>query len=494
MLTSFASPDRQAPYRAAVVIPTVLRPSLLRAVRSVYRQRLDGRVQLLIGVDRPLGSRELLRAIAEERLDFVDVDVLDPGYSTARANGGLYSCAFGGSLRSALTLLANARHVAYLDDDNWIGPDHLAVLLETVAGAAWAWCRRWMVDPRTERPICIDEWESVGPDAGVFNLRFGGFVDTNCLMIDKLACHHVLPEWAVSTFENGGGEDRRVFDALRRNHTGRGTRRATTYYVVNESDGMHPARVKWFRSQGYVWEERRTASMTLQDAMRLIHPHSPFAGVPDDPALTDLQGWGSSDSPVFAAVLSQLRPRTVVEVGAWKGRSAVHMAEVARSIGLDVFIVCVDTWLGGLDHLLSDEWRDQLRMVNGMPGLYRVFLANIVHAGLAERVVPFAQTSTTAAAFLLRCGVQVDLLHIDASHEEEDVLADCRAWWKLLRPGGVLIGDDYNQAAWPGVVSAAHGFAREVGGGLQVGGAPPFQKWVLQKPANEAPSAGDRHT
>ncbi|MBV9116925.1 MAG: glycosyltransferase family 2 protein [Acetobacteraceae bacterium] len=126
MLTSFASPDRQAPYRAAVVIPTVLRPSLLRAVRSVYRQRLDGRVQLLIGVDRPLGSRELLRAIAEERPDFVDVDVLDPGYSTARANGGLYSCAFGGSLRSALTLLANARHVAYLDDDNWIGPDHLA--------------------------------------------------------------------------------------------------------------------------------------------------------------------------------------------------------------------------------------------------------------------------------------------------------------------------------------------------------------------------------
>ncbi len=485
MLTSFATADRQAPYRAAVVIPTVLRPSLFRAVRSVYRQRLEGRIQLLIGVDRALGSREMLRTLVQERPPDVDVDVVDPGYSTAKANGGLYSCAFGGSLRSALTLLANARHVTYLDDDNWIAPDHLSVLLDTIEGAEWAWCRRWMVDPRTEQPVCIDEWESVGPGEGVFNLRFGGFVDTNCLMIDKLACHQVLPEWAASTFDNGGGEDRRVFDVLRRSHKGRGTRRATAYYVVNESDGMQPSRIGWFRSQGYIWDERRRASMTLQDAMRLIHPQSPYAGVPDDLLLTDLQGWGSSDSPVFAEVFRQLRPRTVVEVGTWKGRSAVHMAELARSLDLEVFIVCVDTWLGGLDHLLLDEWRGQLRMSEGMPGIYKVFLANIVRAGLTERIVPFAQTSTTAAAFLLRCGVQVDLLHIDASHEEVDVLADCRAWWKLLRPGGVMIGDDYNAAVWPGVVNAAHGFAREMGCPLQVGGPPPYQKWVLQKPLPE---------
>ena len=483
MMTSFASPDRQGGYRAAVVMPTVLRPSLLRAARSVFAQRIDGRVQLLIGVDRAAGSRALLDTLARERPEHVDLDVVDPGYSTARSNGGLYSCAFGGALRSVLTLLANTRHVAYLDDDNWLDPAHLATLLETIGDAEWAFGRRWMVDPRTDEPICVDEWESTGPGEGVFAQRFGGFVDTNCLMIDKIACHDVVAEWAVSTFENGGGEDRRVFDLLRQRHTGRGTRRATAYYVVNDSDGMHPARVAWFRSQGYLWDETRRASMTLEDAMRLIHPHSPYARVGADPDLLDLQGWGSSDSPVFAEVFRQIRPRTVVEVGAWKGRSAVRMAEAARALGLETTIVCVDTWLGGLDHLLSDEWRAQLRMADGIPRLYSVFLANVVHSGLAERIIPFAQTSTTAAAFLLRCGVEVDVLHIDASHEEADVLADARAWWKILRKGGVMIGDDYHPTAWPGVVNAAHVFAGETGCRLQGGGPPPFQKWVVQKPA-----------
>ncbi|MEO8715694.1 MAG: class I SAM-dependent methyltransferase [Acetobacteraceae bacterium] len=482
MMTSFASAERQSPYRAAIVIPTVLRPSLLRAVRSVFAQELDGRIQVLIGVDRDLGGREVLATLARERPAHVDLDVLDPGYSTARAHGGLHSCAFGGSLRAALTLLANSRHVAYLDDDNWIGPDHLATLLATIEGVEWAFCRRHMVDPRTEEPICVDEWESVGPGEGFFNRRFGGFVDPNCLMIDKIACHDVVGEWAISTFDNGGGEDRRVFDLLRTRHKGRGTRRATSYYLVNEADPIHAFRTEWFRSQGYEWKEQRRVSMTLGEAMHLIHPVSPYAGMAADPALLDLQGWESSDSPAFAEVFRQLRPRAIIEVGVWKGRSAVHMAELARSLELDTIIVCVDTWLGGLDHLLSEEWRGQLRMTNGRPRLYAVFAANVVHHGLTERIIPFAQTSTTAAAFLLRCGVEVDLLHIDASHEEADVLADCRAWWKVLRKGGVLIGDDYTQA-WPAVVNAAHAFADETGCTLQVGGVAPFQKWVVQKPA-----------
>ncbi len=248
------------------------------------------------------------------------------------------------------------------------------------------------------------------------------------------------------------------------------------------SDPIHPWREAWFRTQGYDWKQQRRLSVTLRDAMRLIHPASPYADAHADPALLDLQGWGSSDSPVFAEVFRQLRPRSVIEVGAWKGRSAVHMAELARELGLDTLIVCVDTWLGGLDHMLSDEWRTQLRMTNGIPHLYSVFVANVIERGLAGSIIPFAQTSTTAAAFLLRCGVAVDLLHIDASHEEADVLADCRAWWKLLRPGGVLIGDDYTEA-WPGVVNAAHVFAAETGCTLQVGGVAPFHKWVVQKPA-----------
>jgi hypothetical protein len=38
----------QTPFDVAVVIPTVLRPTLLRAVRSIFRQDLKGRIQILI--------------------------------------------------------------------------------------------------------------------------------------------------------------------------------------------------------------------------------------------------------------------------------------------------------------------------------------------------------------------------------------------------------------------------------------------------------------
>ena len=34
-------------------------------------------------------------------------------------------------------------------------------------------------------------------------------------------------------------------------------------------------------------------------------------------------------------------------------------------------------------------------------------------------------------------------VYVDAGHSYEDVLADCRAWWEILAPGGVLCGDDY---------------------------------------------------
>jgi hypothetical protein len=91
--------------------------------------------------------------------------------------------------------------------------------------------------------------------------------------------------------------------------------------------------------------------------------------------------------------------------------------------------------------------------------------------------VPFAQTSTTAALLLTRLRVQAGLIHIDASHEQEDVLRDARVYWEVLAPGGFLIGDDYNQD-WPGVMKAADAFVAEKAVPLKL--SPP--KWIVRKP------------
>jgi hypothetical protein len=58
----------QAVADVAVVIPTVLRPSLVAAARSVFMQELDGRIHLLIAVDVAKQSREILDAIRERTL------------------------------------------------------------------------------------------------------------------------------------------------------------------------------------------------------------------------------------------------------------------------------------------------------------------------------------------------------------------------------------------------------------------------------------------
>ena len=36
-----------------------------------------------------------------------------------------------------------------------------------------------------------------------------------------------------------------------------------------------------------------------------------------------------------------------------------------------------------------------------------------------------------------------DWIYVDALHTYDAVLADLRAWWPKLRPGGLLSGDDY---------------------------------------------------
>ena len=124
--------DLQTPFDAAVVMFTKRKGSLATAVRSVFAQRFDGRVQVVVGVDGPDGDREALAALVREVPDAMALTVVDPGYSTARSRGGLYAPEAGGSLRTALALIANARHVACLSEVNRYAPDHLASLRRAI--------------------------------------------------------------------------------------------------------------------------------------------------------------------------------------------------------------------------------------------------------------------------------------------------------------------------------------------------------------------------
>jgi len=228
--------DLQRPFDAAVVMPSILRPELARALRSVYEQDLAGRIQVLVGIDKPLGDRAVIEEACRGRASNVAVSVLDLGYSTSVRHGGVHNAADGGSLRAILSFLANTRYIAYLDDDNLWSPNHLSSLLAAIKSYQYAFSLRWFIDDETLEPICIDEWHSVGPNRGKFKATFGGFIDPNTLMIDKIECLPMLYLWSQSPGNPGVFADRLVFDALRNNFRGIGTERATSYYTIG-ADG-----------------------------------------------------------------------------------------------------------------------------------------------------------------------------------------------------------------------------------------------------------------
>lgn len=174
----------------------------------------------------------------------------------------------------------------------------------------------------------------------------------------------------------------------------------------------------------------------------------------------DLQGWGS-EHPIFNEAIRLSQPKTIIEVGTWKGASAHNMINICNKSGLKTDIICIDTWLGSNDTLWIDPGhRHSLQLKSGYPQIFWQFVYNMIEAEVMESVYPLPMTSTAAYYLLKRFGLQVDLIYVDAGHEHDEVYTDLSLYYNLLRPGGVLFGDDYS-AGWPGVVSATNQFIAE---------------------------------
>jgi hypothetical protein len=284
----------------AVVLQTTLANSALNSALSVFRQDFGGRVHLLIGVDCHHGDPAVLDAIRAACPDRIMLTILDPGYSTSVRHGGLYSNAYGGALRTILSMLANSDRIAYLDDNDWYHPTHLRTLAAAMAGRQWAYSYRWLVDPHTLWPICRDEWDSVGPGRGINAARFGGFVQASTLMLDRQACRYARPLWSQALFPDGTGEDRLIFEALHKNFSSAASGAYSCFCALNTTSIGDAHHVDEFVRRGLHWVNDRSLVAVLQqhlaaaaqyreqgeieaasrecEAALRIHPHHPGAG------------------------------------------------------------------------------------------------------------------------------------------------------------------------------------------------------------------------
>ena len=239
--------ENRTHYDVAVIMPTIGRRTLIQAVESVFAQTSVASIQLLIGFDVVAEDAFFLENFLKSPPPHVDVYTFNPGYSTSVRHGGYHLAGDGGALRTILSYLANARYLTYLDDDNWWAPDHLSSLLQAVKGKDWAFAHRWFVHPTQSELMCRDTWESVGLNAGVYGEKFGGWVDPNCYIFDKVKCEDLLGLWSKSRTitDDGYGmtADRLIFDGLRLKSQPGTTNLASVYYRIQPEDTNYKNRI-----------------------------------------------------------------------------------------------------------------------------------------------------------------------------------------------------------------------------------------------------------
>jgi hypothetical protein len=197
-----------------------------------------------------------------------------------------------------------------------------------------------------------------------------------------------------------------------------------------------------------------------------------------EPLAQDLSGWGGN-SPIFNRLICELTPKTIIEVGTWKGQSAINMANSIKSLSLNSKIYCVDTWLGSIEfwtHFNHTEDRDLL-IKFGYPQIYYQFLSNVLHNNVQDIIIPVPMPSLTACKYFKTKGIFADLIYIDASHEEEDIYLDVVNYWEVLSSGGVIFGDDFSDD-WPGIAKSIKRFSEKIKIEYEV-----FDyTWIIRKP------------
>jgi predicted O-methyltransferase YrrM len=142
---------------------------------------------------------------------------------------------------------------------------------------------------------------------------------------------------------------------------------------------------------------------------------------------------------------------TLVEIGVWKGRSLVFLAEalkennkLVRLFGIDIFDSCSH-------ELVSDFTKlDKPLQTLVQESLDAAGVSDLVTLIKGDSVETARQFADNSIAFAF----------IDAAHEYPAVQRDILAWWPKVKPGGILSGHDYG-GDWVGVTQAVNEFVKE---------------------------------
>ncbi len=150
-------------------------------------------------------------------------------------------------------------------------------------------------------------------------------------------------------------------------------------------------------------------------------------------AVADVEGWLTSEQAMrlWERATALSTSARIVEIGSYRGRSAIVLALAARP-GAEV--IAIDPHAGNdrgpqqIEGTATEGERD-----------HAAFRANLERAGVADRIRHLRVPSQDALGEL---SGEVDLLYVDGAHRYAPARDDLARWGARVRPGGRMLMHD----------------------------------------------------
>lgn len=166
----------------------------------------------------------------------------------------------------------------------------------------------------------------------------------------------------------------------------------------------------------------------------------------------DIDGWFDWNDWMRDRIKLMGQTGAYVEVGCFLGRSTAATAEAIIESGKDIKIIAVDAW----DARIFKNEPVLVKLVGSTGNFKMKFVRNMEKCGAMKVIEMMPFRSDLAADALARRGFGADIVFLDGDHTLEGILTDIKAWWPLLKPGGIMAGHDVRtyEQVWQAVKEA----------------------------------------
>ena len=154
---------------------------------------------------------------------------------------------------------------------------------------------------------------------------------------------------------------------------------------------------------------------------------------------------------LLEVLFTNIEPNYIVECGSMLGGSAIRMAETLKKNNKLTEIICIDPFTGDVnmwDWERNPGWKF-LRLENGIPTIYKRFLANCKYNGFEDKILPINSTTSVGIKLLQRLLIQKRInelpnyIYLDSAHEKDETFIELSLCWNCLIDNSILFGDDW---------------------------------------------------